>query len=64
MMLLSVLGHHGEPVDPTLLEWIGHRIDELVSAGPLTIVVVLGVLIAGIPAALVAWYLLARRRST
>lgn len=63
MIWLSVLAHHGEPADPTLLEWIGHRIDELVTAGPLAIVLALGVVIVGMPAALVVWYLLVRGRS-
>ena len=63
MTPLSVLGHHGEPADPTLLEWIGHRIDELVSFGPLTIVVALGIVIVGMPVALFAWYVIAGKRS-
>jgi len=62
MIWLSALGHHGEPADPALLEWIGHRLDELISFGPLTVVIVLGLVIVGMPAALVAWYWLVRRR--
>ena len=62
MIPLSVLRHHGEPADPTLLEWIGHRIDELVGVGPLALVIILGVAIVAMPAGLLAWYLLARRR--
>lgn len=62
MIPLSVLGHHGEPADPTLLEWIGHRIDELVGVGPLALATIFGLAIVAIPAALVAWYLLARRK--
>lgn len=63
MILLSVLGHHGEPADPTLLEWIGHRIDELVGFGPLTMAIALGLVIVGLPVALLAWYLIVRNRS-
>lgn len=62
MTPLSVLGHHGEPADPTLLEWIGHRIDELVGLGPVALAVLLGVVIIGMPVGLIAWYLLTRRR--
>lgn len=63
MTPFSVLSHHGEPADPTLLEWIGHRIDELLSFGPLTIAVALGVIIIAMPLVLVGWYLIARRGS-
>jgi hypothetical protein len=62
MIPMSALGHHGEPADPTLLEWIGHRIDELVPIGSLTIVIVLGVVIVVIPVGLFVWYLVAARR--
>jgi hypothetical protein len=59
----SVPGHHGEPADPVLLEWIEHRIGELVSLGPLAFVVLLGVVIVALPAALVGLYLVVRRRA-
>jgi hypothetical protein len=62
MIPLSVLRHHGEPADPRLLEWIGHRIDELVGIGPLALAIILGVAIVAMPAGLLVWYLLARRR--
>jgi hypothetical protein len=59
----SVPGHHGEPADPVLLEWIEHRIAELVPLGPLALAVLLGVVIVGVPAAIVGLYLFARRRA-
>jgi hypothetical protein len=46
-----------------LLEWIEHRIGELVSFGPLALVVLFGVVIVALPAALVGLYLVARRRA-
>ncbi|MBI4305556.1 MAG: hypothetical protein HY678_04480 [Chloroflexi bacterium] len=61
-MLPSVLGHHGEPADPTLLEWIGDRLRDLISFGPVTVALALGIVILAIPAALLAWYFLQRRR--
>lgn len=51
--------HHGEAVDPTLIDWIRHEIDAVVGAGPVTIVVVLGAAIVAFPIGLA---LLARRQ--
>lgn len=59
----SVPMHHGEPADPTLLEWIGSRISELVSFGPLTIVLGIGAVIIALPLGLLAWYWLATREA-
>ncbi|MBI4219779.1 MAG: hypothetical protein HY682_06515 [Chloroflexi bacterium] len=64
MIPLSVPAHHGEPADPTLLEWIGDRLRDLISLGPLAAAVLFGVVILAIPAVLLAWYLLQRRGST
>ena len=47
----SVL-HHGEAIDPTLAEWIRHKIDDLVGLEPATIAIVLGVVIVALPIAL------------
>ncbi len=57
MRLLSLPFHHGEPTDPTLLEWITDKLHELVGLGPWPVVVILGVLIVSVPAALalLAW---------
>ena len=44
--------HHGEAIDPTLAEWIRHKIDDLVGLEPATIAVVLGVVIVVLPIAL------------
>ncbi len=52
--------HHGEAIDPTLIDWIRHEIDDIVGVGPLPIVLVLGALIVAFPIALAT--LAARRR--
>ena len=48
-ILLSVLGHHSEPGDPVLLDWLLHLFYSVVGLGPLAIVIVLGVIIVTIP---------------
>ena len=54
----AILLHHGEAIDPTLIDWIRHEIDSIVGVGPVTIVAVLGVAIVAFPVALL---LMARR---
>ena len=44
-LLLSVLGHHSEPGDPVLIDWLIHLFQSVVSLGPMAIVIVLGVVI-------------------
>ena len=61
-MPTDLILHHGEAVDPTLIDWIRHEIDAILGVGPLPIVIVLGVAIVGFPLALAA--LAARRRRT
>lgn len=63
MAVLSVLLHHSEPADPTLLHWIRERIDATLGLAPATIVVILGALIVAFPIALGAWVLIQRRRN-
>jgi len=60
--LLSVSFHHGEVADPTLLEWIKTRLDDLLNLGPWAVVIILGIVIAAIPVGVVAFYLLQQRR--
>jgi hypothetical protein len=47
-VFLSVL-HQGEAIDPTLIEWIQHKISELVGLGPGAIALGLGVVIVAVP---------------
>lgn len=46
--LRSVL-HHSEAIDPTLAEWIRHKIDDITGLEPGTIVAILGVVILAFP---------------
>ncbi len=62
MILLNILAHHGEPGDPTLLQWIQDRIDSIYGGGPALIVAVLGILIVAIPVGIMALFLLQRAR--
>lgn len=41
--------HHSEAIDPTLWEWIRHKIDDIVGLEPATIVALLGVAIVAFP---------------
>ena len=41
--------HHSEAIDPTLVEWIRHKIDDVVGLDPGTIVAILGLAIVAFP---------------
>ena len=41
--------HHAESIDPTLAEWIRHKIDDILGLDPGTIVAILGVVILAFP---------------
>ncbi|HAL47838.1 MAG: hypothetical protein FI707_08655 [SAR202 cluster bacterium] len=62
MPLLSALAHHGEPVDPELMDWIRHQIDAIFGLGPGAIVLSLGALMVLAPLAVLAVYALQRAR--
>lgn len=47
-VLRSVL-HHSEAIDPTLIEWIRHKIDDVTGLEPASIVAILGVVILAFP---------------
>ena len=61
-ILLSVLGHHSEPGDPVLLDWLLHLFYRVVGLGPLAIVIVLGVIIVTIPVIIMAVFLTQRAK--
>ena len=61
-LLLSVLGHHSEPGDPVLIDWMLHLFYGAVNLGPLAIVIVLGVIIVSIPVAILAAFLSQRAK--
>ena len=60
--MLTILLHHSEPADPTLLAWIRERIDAILGLGPAAIVLILGALIVAFPVALGVWVVIQRRR--
>ncbi len=61
-MPTDLILHHGEAVDPTLIDWIRHEIDAILGVGPLPIAIALGAAIVAFP--LVLAVLAARRRRT
>ena len=61
--MLTILLHHSEPADPTLLHWIREQIDAILGLGPAAIVLILGALIVAFPVALGTWVVIQRRRS-
>ena len=62
-MLLRILAHHQEAADPDLLEAIKHRLDAIFGLGPLTIVIVLGLVIVAIPVGILVFSAWQRRRT-
>ena len=60
---LGLLLDHSEYVDPTLIDWIKHEIDDIFGLGPATIVAVLGAVTLAFPIALMALALRRRRRA-
>jgi hypothetical protein len=57
---LGLILHHSEYVDPTLVDWIKDKIDQLTGVSATTIVVVLGAATVAFPIGLMA---LALRRA-
>lgn len=47
-MLRSLL-HHSEAIDPTLIEWIRHEIDDITGLEPGSIATILGLVILAFP---------------
>ena len=64
MLPLAAPLHHGEAGDPVLLEWIRHRLDEVIGLDAALIVVLLGALIVAIPVAIALLYAAQRRGSS
>jgi hypothetical protein len=60
--LLSILGHHSEPGDPVLIDWMLHLFQSVVALGPLAIVIVLGTVIVAIPVVIMAAFLTQRAK--
>ena len=61
MVLLALLAHQAEAGHPELLDWIKHQLDSVVGLGPLAVVILLGLIMLAIPAAVLLMYLVQRR---
>ena len=61
-LLLSILGHHAEPGDPVLIEWVMHLFYSIVSLGYLAVIIVLGAVIVTIPIIIMAVFLTQRAK--
>lgn len=61
MALLALLAHQSEAGHPELLDWIKHQLDSVVGLGPLTVVILLGLIMLSIPAVVLLLYLVQRR---
>ena len=59
-----ILGHHSEAVDPTLVEWIKHQIDEVLGLDGVVIVAILGFVIVVFPLALMFLVWRQKRRAS
>ena len=60
---LGLILHHSEYVDPTLIDWIKDKIDQIFGVGPTTIVIVLGLVTVAFPIGLMALALRRARRA-
>ena len=47
--LFKVLLHHTETVDPELVAWIRHLIEDVIGVGPWLLVIVIGAVLVAIP---------------
>ena len=62
MPALSVLAHHSEPSDPTLLRWIVDTFETVVGWGPAPVVILIGSIIVLAPVLLGFFAIRGRRR--
>ncbi len=53
-------GHHSEPGDPALLDWIRHLLDSLTGLGPMAFVFIFGAVVIAIPICILAAFLTQR----
>lgn len=59
-----VLLHHSESVDPTLVDWIQDKIDDLFGLEPEAIVLLIGLMIMMFPIGLLGFMWWQRRKSS
>ena len=60
-LLLSLLRHHDDVVDPDFLAWLKARLDHLITLDPWVLIAVLGAVSLAIPALIIGFYLYERR---
>ncbi len=56
-LLLRLTAHHDDIVDPDFLLWLKARLDHLITLDSWVMVVILGLVVLIIPAAIVGFYL-------
>ena len=59
-----VLAHHTEPVDPDLVDWLRHKIDDVLGLDSAVMVYMLGAVIIVFPLILLALVWRQRRRES
>lgn len=59
----KILLHHPESVDPTLVEWLQHKIDDVLGLEPLAIVLLILAIIVLFPVGLFSFMWYQRRRA-
>jgi hypothetical protein len=59
-----VLAHHTEPVDPKLVDWLRHKIDDLLGVDSVVMVAALGAVIVLFPVVLLTLVWIQRRRGS
>jgi len=62
-ILGSAVAHHGDAVDPELLEWIKDRLDHILGLGPWAMVALAGSIIVALPIGLVLLYVVQKRQT-
>ena len=61
MVLLSMLAHQSGAGHPDLLALVKHYLDSVIGLGPVAIVLILGMVMLAIPAAILLMYMAQRR---
>lgn len=60
---LAIPLHHEAPGDPTLMEWIKERMDQVFGFGPEAMVIIFGLAVLAVPTLILIAYALQRRRN-
>ena len=62
-LIATILAHHTEGVDPTLVEWLQDKIEDVLGFEPATIVLLIGVIIVMFPIGLLGFMWWQRRKA-